>query len=87
MPQVPKAVRKERAARLRQAGDHALAGFLGRQVGRRGQVLLERDGRGRTESFAPFRFESEQHGADPGAIVEVVGRYVQEHQLVGRRAA
>ncbi len=87
MPQLAKSVRKERAARLRQAGDRALADFLGHQVGRRGQVLLERDGRGRTESFAPFRFERAQQGADPGMIVEVVGRYVKDHQLVGRLAA
>ena len=52
MPQVPKAVRKERAAQLRAAGDTAVSHHLASQIGQTHQVLLENPGQGRTEQFA-----------------------------------
>jgi threonylcarbamoyladenosine tRNA methylthiotransferase MtaB len=86
MPQVPKALRHERAGRLRAAGEHATAAFLGRQVGRRAQVLVERDGRGRSETFAPFRVEADglPHS---GAIASVLGQRVESGAVIGRLAA
>ena len=59
--QLPKSTRQER--RLRTAGEHAIARFLERQIGRTAQILVERDGRGRSETFAPFRIETD--GAAP----------------------
>ncbi len=53
MPQVDKAVRKERAARLRARGADAARAFLDGRVGRNAQVLVEAEGRGRSEHFAP----------------------------------
>jgi threonylcarbamoyladenosine tRNA methylthiotransferase MtaB len=58
MPQLPMAVRKARAARLRAAGDRALSRFLDAQVGHTASVLIEKqeaDGQvmGRSETFAP----------------------------------
>jgi threonylcarbamoyladenosine tRNA methylthiotransferase MtaB len=58
MPQLPMAVRKERAARLRAAGERALSRFLDAQLGGIASVLIEKqeaDGRllGRSETFAP----------------------------------
>ncbi len=77
MPQLPMAVRKERAARLRAAGAAALSTFLDGQMGRTAAVLIERerdDGRrlGRSESFAEVLLPS----GDVGAIVEarITGR-------------
>ncbi len=55
MPQVAKAVRKERAERLRQLGERQLQQFLHSRVGTMAQVLMEQDGLGRTEHFAPVR--------------------------------
>lgn len=55
MPQLPKAVRRERAARLREAGVRAARRFYEGRVGRVETVLLERDDRGHTEQFAPIR--------------------------------
>lgn len=52
MPQIPAPLRKERAALLRAAGDEALKRFNSRQIGREAQILVERDGIGRTENFA-----------------------------------
>lgn len=57
MPQVPGPVRRERAARLRQAGVEAATRFLDSQVGATATVLVEKDNAGRTEHFAPIRAE------------------------------
>ena len=53
MPQLPIPVRKERAAALRTAGARQAERFLAGQVGRSVNVLLERDGFGHSEGFAP----------------------------------
>ena len=60
MPQVPKAVRKDRAARLRAAGQVAEARHLSAQIGRRHAILMERDRLGRTEGFAEVVFDTDQ---------------------------
>ena len=56
MPQVPHAVAKERAGRLRAKGDEALAKHLAGLVGSEQTVLIEKPGLGRTPCFAPVRF-------------------------------
>jgi len=65
MPQVPPAERKARAARLRAAGERALARFLLSRVGSTAEVLVEEVGRGRSEHFAAVRLEG---AAAPGSI-------------------
>ena len=72
MPQVPLALRKDRAARLRAAGVAALERFLDSQAGRPAAVLIEKqedDGRflGRSETFAPVLL----HSGEIGAVVQV----------------
>ena len=63
MPQVDRAVAKERAARLRERGSTALKAHLDRQVGRSLQVLTERGGLARTQDFTPVRLPRETpHG-------------------------
>jgi len=66
MPQVPKAVRAERAARLRAAGATRVAAHLAAQVGRSHAVLMERPRLGRTEGFAEVAF------ADDRPVGEIV---------------
>jgi len=66
MPQLPKAVRRERAARLRAAGAAAAAAYLASRVGCTAQVLVERDGNGRSEHFAPVALGA---SARNGALV------------------
>ncbi len=68
MPQVPVPVRRERAARLRAAGEAVLARFLASQVGRDVAALVERPGRGRTERYAPIALPA---GLAPGSIARV----------------
>jgi threonylcarbamoyladenosine tRNA methylthiotransferase MtaB len=52
MPQVPPTLVRERAARLRRAGDEALAGELHSRIGREGTVVIEGPGRGRSDFYA-----------------------------------
>jgi threonylcarbamoyladenosine tRNA methylthiotransferase MtaB len=59
MPQVPKAIRKERAARLRAAGDETLAKYLAGLVGRQIRVLVEQGRDGRSEHYARVRLDGE----------------------------
>jgi threonylcarbamoyladenosine tRNA methylthiotransferase MtaB len=81
MPQVAGAVRKERAARLRAAGEDALGRFLANRVGRVEQVLVERGGMGRTEAFAPFHIEGVMPAV--GSVVAVRGDRVANAALAG----
>ena len=57
---------RERAARLRAAGEAAFARHLAGEVGQTHRVLAERGGIGRTEAFTPVRL-----AAEPGEIREV----------------
>lgn len=56
MPQVARALVKERAARLRDKGQDSYRRNLSAQLGRTHQILVERDGTGRTETFFPVKF-------------------------------
>ncbi len=85
MPQVPKPARKERAARLRAAGERRLRHYLRGEVGQPARVLVEADGRGHTEAFAPFRFADCAPPA--GGVVEVIAERVEDDLLLGRLAA
>jgi threonylcarbamoyladenosine tRNA methylthiotransferase MtaB len=56
MPQLPGSVIKERAARLRAAGQAALAAELSTRIGNETDVLIERAGMGRAAFYAPVGF-------------------------------
>ena len=58
MPQLDRALIKERAQRLRDKGDAALRAHLDAQVGRAHRVLTERGGIGRTEQFIAVRLNA-----------------------------
>jgi threonylcarbamoyladenosine tRNA methylthiotransferase MtaB len=66
MPQLPRAVVKERARLLRATGDAALARHLDRQIGSEEELLVEKPGLGRTRAFAQVAFEG---AAEPGGLV------------------
>jgi threonylcarbamoyladenosine tRNA methylthiotransferase MtaB len=84
MPALPMAERKARAARLRTAGDAALARFLDRRIGRAVAVLVEKDGFGRSEHYAPVTFAE---AAPAGTVVAMRARASTGRALVGERAA
>jgi threonylcarbamoyladenosine tRNA methylthiotransferase MtaB len=71
MPQVDRRVVKERAARLRAAGERALNARLAGEAGALRQVLVEHGGVGRTEHFLLAEI-----GGTPGEIVNarITGR-------------
>jgi threonylcarbamoyladenosine tRNA methylthiotransferase MtaB len=68
MPQVDRAVIKQRAARLRATGEAALARHLEAQVGHRRLVLTERGGIGHTEQFTAVRLAS---AVEPGKFLDL----------------
>ena len=72
MPQLDRALVKERARRLREKGAAALAAHLAAEQGTTRRVLVERNGRGRTEHFTEAVIDA---GA-PGTIVpaRITGR-------------
>jgi len=78
MPQVEKAVRKERAARLRAAGNFAVEKHLTEQVGQTANVLIERPDMGRTETFTEVAFATPQ---PVGQIVASRIEAVSDHQV------
>jgi threonylcarbamoyladenosine tRNA methylthiotransferase MtaB len=61
MPQLPRALVKERAARLRAKGEAARHARLDGMKGTRHTVLMERGGIGRTPCFTPVKFDA-PHG-------------------------
>jgi len=62
MPQLPRAAVKERAVRLREKGEAALAARLDGLKGSRHIVLMERGGIGRTPCFTPVAIGDVAHG-------------------------
>ncbi|SNT01357.1 tRNA (N(6)-L-threonylcarbamoyladenosine(37)-C(2))-methylthiotransferase MtaB [Tropicimonas sediminicola] len=60
MPQVHGTAIRDRAARLRAAGDAQVARHLGLQVGRSHRVLMENPRMGRTEQFTEVTFSADQ---------------------------
>lgn len=82
MPQLERAVIKERAARLRAKGDDAFTAHLASETGRRRLVLIEKDGLGRTEQFTL----AEIAAGRPGEIVDAVVTGHTERALVAKAA-
>jgi len=83
MPQVPGDVRKARAARLREIGAANLAAWLASLTGRPDRVLIEADGAGRGESFAPIALEPGA-AAEAGTVVPVTLLGLENGRLIGR---
>lgn len=62
MPQVAGGAIKERAKRLRSAGETALLQRLQAEIGATREVLIESDGQGRTEHYLPVAIAGERVG-------------------------
>ncbi|WP_146347430.1 tRNA (N(6)-L-threonylcarbamoyladenosine(37)-C(2))-methylthiotransferase MtaB [Phaeobacter marinintestinus] len=73
MPQVDGRAIKERAARLRAAGEQAVSSHLAAQIGKAHRILMENPHMGRTEQFAEVTF----------AIPQTEGQIV-DAQITGR---
>ncbi|MFL5334464.1 MAG: tRNA (N(6)-L-threonylcarbamoyladenosine(37)-C(2))-methylthiotransferase MtaB [Geminicoccaceae bacterium] len=86
MSQLPSALRRERAARLRAVGERRLDRFLRAQLGRRLPALMERGGGGHTDQFAPFHIALGERVPPAGRVVELEVSEVQDGILLGRAA-
>jgi threonylcarbamoyladenosine tRNA methylthiotransferase MtaB len=79
MPQVDRAIVKERVRRLRAKGDAALRAYLDREVGARRSVLVESRALGRTEQFMPVRLAAP---VAPGVILDLAIKAHDGRQLL-----
>ena len=84
MPQVPHPIRRERAARLREAAARRRRDWLAAQVGQTRDVLVERPGtRGHAPDFADIHFTP---ATEPGRIARVRITAATETHLIGQLA-
>jgi threonylcarbamoyladenosine tRNA methylthiotransferase MtaB len=80
MPSVDKAVRKERAARLRDLGEKQLQKFLNQNINKEMQAIVEKGNIARTENFAPVAFEGD---IEAGELIQVYTKGVKNNTLLG----
>ncbi len=66
MPLVPKSIRRERAAHLRELGATRLSTFMKTRVGAKASVLIEKNNLGRCEQFLPVKLN---HQVDVGTLI------------------
>ncbi|TWG50028.1 MULTISPECIES: tRNA (N(6)-L-threonylcarbamoyladenosine(37)-C(2))-methylthiotransferase MtaB [unclassified Aminobacter] len=83
MPQVDRRIVKERAARLRAAGDAAHLAHLDRLVGSTQRILIEKEGIGRAEGF----FVTSIAAGAPGDIIEAKISGHDGEKLIAQTAA
>jgi threonylcarbamoyladenosine tRNA methylthiotransferase MtaB len=69
MPQLPFAVVRERAARLRKAGEAGLAHWLDRRVGTAARILVESEARGRDADYVEIVLAAP---APAGSVIDAV---------------
>ena len=81
MPQLERAVVKQRARELREIGNLRLAAHLTGKVGRTEPVLVERNGMARTEDFTAVRLADA--AVAPGEVCDVALTGVKENLLTG----
>jgi len=100
MPQVPPQIAKTRARRLREACARQRSAWLDGLVGTRQKVLVEKDGYGHAENFAPAQLRHSSESWNPtslgqrdssfrwndGEVVEVEVTAVENGTLIGASA-
>ncbi|MCB2053653.1 MAG: tRNA (N(6)-L-threonylcarbamoyladenosine(37)-C(2))-methylthiotransferase MtaB [Geminicoccaceae bacterium] len=81
MPQLARTAVRERAARLRAAGEEARSRFMAAEIGQRRSVLVEHGNRGHTEHFCPIRLEGKVRA---GTVCSAEVTATADRMLVGR---
>lgn len=79
MPQVKKAVGKERAARLREAGEKNLQKMINTFIGKEVSILMETETQGHTEHFLKAEATSR---CEPGSIVKATVKQATTNTLI-----
>ena len=72
MPQLPRELVKARAARLREAAAERRSRWLESLIGSTAQVLIENDGKGHSDCFAPVRIDGAARGQS--GLARIAGR-------------
>lgn len=87
MPQVEKALIRERAQQLRTLGEQKLSRYLHRCMGQQRSVLVERNAKGHTEHFTPVKFKisDEKMNQFLGKIIPVTVLGIDGKNLVVKR--
>jgi threonylcarbamoyladenosine tRNA methylthiotransferase MtaB len=80
MPQMPGAVVRDRAARLRERAAQALAADLAARIGSDTEILVERPGEGRAAFYAPVAIDA---SLKPGSVVPVRLVAAEAKRLLG----
>ena len=88
MPQVNGTIIKQRAAKLRQAGERKLDQFLESQIGKTCSALIETKHSARSQQFAPIKLNTinltkGQQTILPGTIVDIKVTGIQDQLLLG----
>ncbi len=78
--QVPVPVRKERAARLRLLGEELLEKLLARSVGKEFDVIVEKGGIGKTQTFLPVALTQNY---ETGKLIRIQTTGVEDGMLTG----
>ncbi|GJL84539.1 MAG: threonylcarbamoyladenosine tRNA methylthiotransferase MtaB [Micavibrio sp.] len=81
MPQVDKAVRKERAARLRALGEKQTEKFLNNNINKEMEVIVEKGNIGRAENYAAVQLDQE---LPVGSLAQIKTTGVAKNQLLGQ---
>lgn len=81
MPQVPKAIRKQRASILRAEGIKELQKFFAQNMNRKFNVLVEKNNTAHTENFIPVKLEKDFNS---GQIVNVELCDFNENYMIGK---
>ena len=82
MPQVDHPIRKERAARLREAGERQVDALLRKHVNSTREVIVEAGNIGRTEHFLPVKLDKD---LEQGTLATVeISDKIEDGKLIGR---
>jgi threonylcarbamoyladenosine tRNA methylthiotransferase MtaB len=84
MPQLPGPVIRERAQRLRQAGQRAAGAFRQARLGQTASVLIEQDNAGHCQHYLPIRLTTQ---VPAGSIQSVRISGLDDSHLIGTVAA
>jgi threonylcarbamoyladenosine tRNA methylthiotransferase MtaB len=71
MPQISSNIKKDRARRLREAGQNELENFLDQQIGKNAKIILEENNIGRCENFVAVNIENLKENLKIGDIFQV----------------
>lgn len=84
MPQVPKEVRKERARLLREKGVKQIENTLKSYIGKDLNILIEKEGFGRSEHFLPVQIisKTEQFPAEGTILTSVATSSTPNHLMI-----